>query len=188
MSFATEKQNVLSKQDKSSKGCIDDHIKFLCERINNKDDFYTTSSCSGRIVLIKLTESGRKNESEWLFTSHGITDPEELKEKLEVIPEDEVWFRYEPFILHVACKTEEDARSLLGIVRRLGIKRSGIISMNSRIVLEIIGTEHIEALVSKQGKLLVSGDYISTLVGIANKKLERNWKQIKRITERLKKI
>ncbi len=51
-SFVQQKKSTLSKLDKSSKGDWDKKIVNLCEKINSLENFYTTSSCSGRIVLI----------------------------------------------------------------------------------------------------------------------------------------
>ena len=188
MTFDSDKRTFLAKQDKSVKGSIDHQIKKLCSRINKKQDFYTTSSCAGRIVLISIPESGKKHESEWLFVSHDLTQPDDIKEKLRTIPDDAVWLRYEPFIIHVACRTAEDAAKLLKTLHELGVKRSGIISLSSKIVVEIIGTEHIEALISEKGRMLVSDDYIAALVHSANQKLERNWGQIDRIVGNMTKL
>jgi len=186
MTFDNEKQTFLAKQDKSVKGSIDNHIKQLCDLINSKDDFYTTSSCSGRIVMIKLAQSGKKNEAEWLFVSHDEAGVYNLKNELSNPPEEPVWFRFEPFILHVAAKGIDDAKHLLEIVQSLGIKRSGIISLGNKIVIEIIGTERIDTIISKDAKLLVSDDYLSLLVDNANQKMRKNWDDIKNIIEALK--
>lgn len=50
---AFEKQKVacLSQVDLSKKGSIDDQIKDLVQYINAKENFFTTSSCSGRISI-----------------------------------------------------------------------------------------------------------------------------------------
>jgi tRNA wybutosine-synthesizing protein 3 len=188
MTFDNEKQTFLAKQDKSVKGSIDSHIRQLCDLINSKGDFYTTSSCSGRIVLIKLAGSGKKNEAEWLFVSHDEAGIYNLKNELSALPEGQVWFRFEPFILHVAAKSTGDAKRLLEIVQSLGIKRSGIISLGNKIVIEIIGTERIDAIISKESKLLVSDDYLELLVEDANQKLRKNWEDIRKIIEALNKL
>jgi len=40
--FLQRKKEVLSKKDKSSKGSWDEKIKTLCDKINKKNDYYTT--------------------------------------------------------------------------------------------------------------------------------------------------
>lgn len=68
-SFSKEKSDFLKKKDKSKKGCVDEDIKEIINLINSKKDYYTTSSCSGRIVLLEKLSS-KKNESNWLFVKH----------------------------------------------------------------------------------------------------------------------
>ena len=50
--FLQRKNDLLNKKDKSSIGKWDEKIATLCEVINKKDNYYTTSSCSGRIVVM----------------------------------------------------------------------------------------------------------------------------------------
>lgn len=51
--FQQRKKSVLSKADKSSIGKWDLKIKKLCNKINSFENYYTTSSCSGRILIMK---------------------------------------------------------------------------------------------------------------------------------------
>ncbi|MBN1544309.1 hypothetical protein JW898_02490 [Candidatus Woesearchaeota archaeon] len=187
MVFEAEKRTFLEKEDKSVKGSIDSHIKCLCDLINSNQDYYTTSSCSGRIVLIKVPPGGRKDEAEWLFVSHDEAGFYNMKNELSTLPEEEVWFRFEPFILHVACRTVDDACRLLRLAQDLGIKRSGIISLGSRKVVEIIGTEHIDTIISREGRLLVDDDYLRLLIQRSNVKMKRNWDRIEKMNEEIMK-
>lgn len=50
--FIKIKENKLSSPDLSKKGSVDDAIKDLVEFINKKSQFVTTSSCSGRIIVV----------------------------------------------------------------------------------------------------------------------------------------
>ena len=49
--FQSEKTRVLSKVDLSRKGSVDEPIRELIEFLNAQEPLYTTSSCSGRVVL-----------------------------------------------------------------------------------------------------------------------------------------
>eukprot|EP00804_Cyclotella_cryptica_P013689 CCRYP_016130-RA/>CCRYP_016130-RA protein AED:0.07 eAED:0.07 QI:0/0/0.5/1/0/0.5/2/91/696 len=49
--FAQRKLVVLSKRDKSSAGRIDPRAVAICSAINSRNEYYTTSSCSGRCFL-----------------------------------------------------------------------------------------------------------------------------------------
>jgi tRNA wybutosine-synthesizing protein 3 len=188
MSFSSDKHTFLEKEDKSVKGSIDGHIKDLCDLINSMDNYYTTSSCSGRIVIIRMPQSGKRREAEWLFVSHDEAGFYNLKNELSVLPEDDVWFRFEPFILHVASETLEGAERLLNLARQLGIKRSGIISTGNKNVVEMIGTERIDTIIAKDGRLLVSDEYLQLLIEKSNRKMHRNWENINKVFEEVKKL
>jgi tRNA(Phe) wybutosine-synthesizing methylase Tyw3 len=51
--------------------------------------------------------------------------------------------------------------------------------------MELISTEKIETIVSKNGKLLVDEDYFKVLVKEGNEKLEKTWKKIDRLYNKL---
>ena len=50
-SFASKKEQVLRRADKSKKGDVDPPIFALVGAINSSPSFVTTSSCSGRTVV-----------------------------------------------------------------------------------------------------------------------------------------
>ena len=70
--FLQRKQDILSKQDKSSKQSWDEKIKDLCEKINQKENYYTTSSCSGRVVV--MLDKEKKGPCLFKFVSHDLLD------------------------------------------------------------------------------------------------------------------
>ena len=79
MIFQKEKNDFLIKKDKSRKGSIDNKIKKLVNKINSLNDFYTTSSCSGRVLILAIPNSNKKNEVKYLFISHKKIKNKELK-------------------------------------------------------------------------------------------------------------
>lgn len=188
MVFDHDKKMHLEKKDKSSKGSLDEPIMALCESINSLEDYYTTSSCSGRIVLLKIPFSGKKNETGWLFVSHDTVDKHQVSKAFTSLPEEEVWFRFEPLILHVAARNLDSAHKLLDLAQKLGIKRSGIIALGNKIVIEIIGSERIDTIVGRGGNLLVSQEYLTVLVDSANDKMHKNWENIKKLEAGIKNI
>lgn len=50
--FSAQKQAAFAGQDLSRKGSVDEAIKELVEFINSLDQYFTTSSCSGRVLVI----------------------------------------------------------------------------------------------------------------------------------------
>jgi len=166
MEFENNKKTFLAKTDKSKKGDIDEKILPLVSKINSSKDYYTTSSCAGRIMVVKAAE--KKNEAEWLFVSHDVV------KELKLVSEPNAWFKFEPPILHVCCRNLDFAQKLLDIARPL-FKLSGIIS-TSKLIVEIRGTDRIEAPI-----LGMTQEYLDSLVGIANSKLESGWKKLKEL-------
>ncbi len=181
--FEQQKKKQLSMQDNSDIGKWDSRIKNLCEKINKREEYYTTSSCAGRIVLIKQAE--KKQEGLFLFRTHSKITFNELKKELVKITntnkKDLIYFRMEQCILHVACKTLSSAQNLLDKAKLAGWKNSGIMAINNRIVLEMRSTEHIELPIINQGKILVDDEFLKLLVNEANRKLERTWEKVKKL-------
>jgi len=184
MGFEEQKDNALNRKDNSKKGSIDKDIRPLVDLINSKKGYYTTSSCSGRTVLIKRS-SYKKFDASWLFVSHESVDFDALKGALKEILDETVWLKQESCILHVCADTVEHAVSMLNHAKMCGFKRSGITTVNKRVMLEINSTEGIETIVAEKGKILVSEDYLKRMVEEANKKMDRNRSKIDRLYQQL---
>lgn len=180
--FEFLKRSQFRKLDKSDEGQIDTAISKLIEKINSKKDYYTTSSCSGRIVLIKGKQQKQKNL--FLFKTHDKTSFSELKTELQKAAERYpglVYFKTEPCILHATCSTLEKAQELLDRAKLAGWKKTGIIASKSRYVCELLSTEKIEMPIASKGKILVDGKFLRILIREANRKLARTWEKIKKL-------
>ena len=75
--FNQRKKDVLSKLDKSHKSEWDEKISSLCDKINSLDDYYTTSSCSGRILL--MINQDKNGKDLFLFVYHDKISLKKLK-------------------------------------------------------------------------------------------------------------
>ena len=170
--FSKEKSDFLRKKDKSKKGCVDEDIKEIINIINSKKDYYTTSSCSGRIVLLEKL-SNRKNESNWLFARHNKIKFNEIKNYLKNKIKNEIWLKQEPLILHVRCRNLKSAKKLLNASRKI-FKRAGVISLGeNKIMVEIIGSERIDAIIADRN-FDADEKYLKNLVKYANRNFEEN--------------
>ncbi len=215
ISFNQRKQDIFSKKDKSFIGCRDEKIKKLCGKINKKESYYTTSSCSGRVVVIKDKE--KKEPGVFEFVSHDLLDLSELKKELSRIISQPLQpfpqppalknkltkkpvnnkrgdnnfhtfsykFKQEPCILHVACRELGDAEKLLKKAQLAGFKRSGIISSKGKFVCELLSTEKLEFPIIEEGRLLVGDDFLKVVVKKANKNLEKTWLKIENLEKSL---
>jgi tRNA wybutosine-synthesizing protein 3 len=174
--FEKRKKDILGKEDKSNIGEWDKKIIPLCNKLNSKKNFYTTSSCAGRVILIIGSE--RKAPNLFLYVNHDRINFKEFKKKLESINEKNVNFKQEPCGLHVACRNLENAQILLNKARRVGWKKSGIISSKKRFIIEMFGTNKLEFPLIRDGKILVNDGFLKEIVKVSNKNLEKSWKQI----------
>lgn len=178
--FLKRKKATLSKLDKSSRGCWDEKIMKLCQKINSLENYYTTSSCSRRIVLI--VDNVKKAPGLFVKVWHELISFEELKKSLEKSLRKNIIFKQEPVILHVACDDLEKSLGFLKKVRAVGFKRGGIISGNGkRFVLELIGTEKLEFPIIKNGKILVDDKFLKIIVKKSNENLKKSWNRIEKL-------
>ncbi len=192
MTFDKQKQKYLAElesglRDKSKKGFIDAEIKELVAAINAHSNYYTTSSCSGRILLYSISPDRKKNETEWLLVSHQEVLLSAVDEKLKNIPLGIVFFRFEPLILHIVCRDLGAAERLLQSCNTAGLKHSGAISLGERIVVEIIGNDRLDAPVAKDGNILITSEGISHFVADANDKMKKNLERINRLKTEIEK-
>jgi len=187
--FNQRKKAVLDKEDKSSIGSWDKAIVKLCNKINSLENFYTTSSCSGRAVL--MIDQEKKSEGLFLEISHEKISFEWLKDSLEKISknpkfsEKTIKFKTESPILHVICKDLESASELLEKAKHAGFKRSGINALRKNILIELISTEKIEFPVIHKRKIIVNNSFLELIAKQANKKLEKGWDKIKKLEKSL---
>ncbi len=186
--FLQRKQDVLSKLDKSSKEKWDKKIFRLCEKINNSSNYYTTSSCSGRIVI--MVDQEKKAKGLFLKRYHNIISFNQLKKDLIEISKKNkklIKFKQEPCILHVACKNFSYAEKIYNKVKLGGWKKSGIIASGKRLVVEMNGTEKLEFPIMSKGKILVDSFFLKLIVKKSNKNLKKSWERIEKL-EKLEKL
>lgn len=184
MSFESNKKITLGKKDKSDKQSYDKAIIPLCDLINSKKDYYTTSSCAGRIILIKIGKTGKKKDTEFVFRKHSKVSFEEIKQALKEA-KGTVWLRQEPVIVHICARNLDKAEKILKVFRDCGFKRSGAINLKGRIMLELLSTENLSTIVMKDSEVIVSDDYLKVLIKEANKKLEKTRDKLGRVVKGL---
>jgi len=183
--FKFRKENQLGKKDKSLKQSWDKKIVSLCDKINAKENYYTTSSCSGRVLI--LIDSVEKRDDLFIKVWHEAVSFDELKKALEWIDcEKLVYFKQDPCILHVACANLESAQEIHDSAKLAGWKRCGIIASKKRFVVELNATGKLEFPIMNNGKILVSDDFLKIIVQEAGKKLQDSWEKIIDLEKKLK--
>ncbi|XP_031253784.1 tRNA wybutosine-synthesizing protein 2/3/4 isoform X1 [Pistacia vera] len=188
MSFDQRKAATLaslnsSVTDKSPKGTLDTPIIPLINALNSHPNYFTTSSCSGRISLFSHPKNRPKGGA-WLYITHDPADAESVVSLLfptepthpaESCPTpNDLVFRFEPLIVAVECRDVESAQSLVSIAVSCGLRESGVASVSKRVIVGIRCSIRLEVPFGENGAILVSREYVRFLVGVANEKMEAN--------------
>ncbi|XP_073859782.1 tRNA wybutosine-synthesizing protein 3 homolog isoform X10 [Macaca fascicularis] len=126
--FRKWKAQCLSKADLSRKGSVDKDVVELVQFLNTRDQFFTTSSCAGRILLLDGGINGfevQKQNCGWLLVTHKPCEKDDVIVALKKANGDAT-LKFEPFILHVQCQQLQDARILHSVAIDSGFRNSGI--------------------------------------------------------------
>jgi len=165
--------------DRSRKGEIDAPIASIVARINQSSNFFTTSSCSGRVLVFShtSTSSSAKEGCLWHFVSHASlasADIELLGAALSI--DSERTLKFEGMILHVQCRTLEDGRRLHEAVAGAGFRNSGLtVGKAGRVQLAVRTSLCLEMPV-----MLLRGEEVVRLADVVNRKFEVNEALIKK--------
>jgi tRNA wybutosine-synthesizing protein 3 len=167
-------------------GDVDTGMLPLIGYVNSLEGYYTTSTCTGRTSL--FYDPGGKKDSGWIGKWHSEVSFDWVKEALDKTPPaGRIWFMHEPTIMHIVCRDLPGAGRLVELARNHGYKKVGILSYKEdRVLVEICGTERIDAPMAEEGKVLVPDDYLSYLTGLANEKFRKGMERLKRFECALK--
>ncbi|CAI9613753.1 unnamed protein product [Staurois parvus] len=175
--FSHWKLQASFKTDLSKKGSVDKDIEEIVQHINLQDCYFTTSSCSGRIIIIDENPDlavVQKENCLWLFVTHDLCSTDDVVTAVQKSSGDAV-LKFEPFVMHVQCRTLEDAQLLHSVAINSAFRNSGItVGKKGKIIMAVRSTHCMEVPLSHKGKCLVSNEYIEYLVQTANRK---KWKR-----------
>ncbi|XP_021014129.1 tRNA wybutosine-synthesizing protein 3 homolog isoform X1 [Mus caroli] len=181
--FGRWKAQSLSKADLSRKGSVDEDAVEVVELLNSREEFFTTSSCAGRILLLDGSAEGsgvQKQHCCWLLVTHKPCARDDVMAALKGATSEAV-LKFEPFILHVQCRTLQDAQTLHSVAIDSGFRNSGItVGKRGKTMLAVRSTHGLEVPLTHKGKLMVTEEYIEFLLTIANQKMEENKRRIGR--------
>ncbi|XP_003830631.1 tRNA wybutosine-synthesizing protein 3 homolog isoform X3 [Pan paniscus] len=148
--FRKWKAQCLSKADLSRKGSVDEDVVELVQFLNMRDQFFTTSSCAGRILLLDQGINGfevQKQNCCWLLVTHKL-----------------------------GVKDDVHSMAIDSGFRNSGIT----VGKRGKTMLAVRSTHGLEVPLSHKGKLMVTEEYIDFLLNVANQKMEENKKRIER--------
>lgn len=174
------KQRLAALEDALANKKVDEGIIPLLKKINQHQNLVSTSSCFGRIVLLEFDLNKRKQTAAFYRKWHREVTAEEVEIAVSKYNKSlPLWFKVEPFILHVSAADYAAAEWFLSVARAAGVKRGGIQGTNKgKIAIEIQGTVWMSFPVDAVEPRWES------VVAIANKMMRLNAAQIKKL-ERL---
>ncbi len=175
--FKLSKLRELKRCDDAGK--TDKRMMQLVRKINSVENLVTTSSCAGRIVLLEYNLNEGKKTANFYKKWHREVKAKEIKSAImNYSKKKPLWFKTEPFILHVVAKNLDSALRFLTIVRSVGVKRGGIQAIGkNKVIIEIQGN----------GQMIiplwaVKGEWIK-ITDIANNILRRNFIVLEKIVK-----
>jgi len=190
-----DKQKILNLEglDLSRKGSIDAPLLELAKYINSHGDMFTLSSCSGRIVILRESKSSdkiRKAGCEWIKVSHTELNPAEGFEAFanRTNAPGCVVLKFEPFVLHVQCRSMIEAKQVHTAASESGFRNSGLsVGKSGKIVVAVRSTHGLEVpLTDNDGNDMVTREYIEFVIQKSNSKLTENLERVKKFENKLK--
>ncbi len=176
--FINRKRSFIERlRREHAQGLVDfDLVDFLLKFNELAEDYYTTSSCSGRIILAETKRlSLAKSSHEFRFIRKWHR-PVTLSEVVDIIQSENyrnVWLLVRAPIIHFAARTLQHALKLLRIAQAAGFKHSGIISIreDGEVIIEVQADDRLDVPIIVEGNMLLSRDKLRELIDLANETL-----------------
>ena len=182
----TKKHHTQTFLKAKKEGKMDKDFIPLCAHIAKTKEYFTSSCCAGRISLVGLNKEEEKKESAFHRKWHRTVKLKEIEEGINSYKGHILWFKQEPIILHIGTKNIENAKKILVLCEKVGIKRAGIkVAKEGKYIVEILGTHNITAPI-KEGKFVIDKKHTEYLVKKANQKFIKNQKTLEKLTKQIK--
>ncbi len=178
--FKTKKQAALKKWETAKKeNKVDLEVVELVELINGFEQYYTTSSCAGRLIIISKSSVRNKYNTTFHFKSHSPSaiTIENVGFPIE-FEQNELWLLLEPPNFHVGCSDLENMLKLLNLSKKAGFGQSKIQSVKPTLTIEVLGTSRISLPIGNEKKMVVSQDYLEYILKAASSMLKEEQKRL----------
>ncbi len=134
-----------------------------------------------------------KRGCKWISVSHETVLAKDIWDAVKKEEEEEcadndgpaIHFKFEPFILHLQCRTIELAKRVHTLCLEAGFRNTGLtVGKSGKLVLAVRSSHGLELPLSdRQGRVLVSREYVTALVEAANAKLAENAKRHRKLED-----
>lgn len=132
---------------------VDKGILPVLSQINALSDYYTLSSCAGRILILQIPRLGDKRHAEFLGRWHETTSIKEVAKATSMATEGILWLLGQPPILHIGARSLQAAEIMVKSGNAAGFKNSAIRSLGKRLIVEVASTERLDAPIGRDGAL-----------------------------------
>lgn len=154
-------------------GKVDFDILHFLKEFNTLSNYYTTSSCSGRIMIVSafsLSFAKGKGLTKIIAKWHR---PVTLSEVMSALSHgDNLWLLVRGPILHVVARDLNSALEFANLAREAGFKRGGILSIKEwGVVIEIESDDRLDVPVKVNGELILGERSLSEMIDVANETL-----------------
>jgi tRNA wybutosine-synthesizing protein 3 len=180
-----KKQTLIKLQKEIEKKEVDEKIIPILELINSHNNYYTSSSCYGRIVLLEIPEIGDKKNAKWLGKWHREIELNEFLLASEKAKKGFLWLLAQSPIIHVFSNDLDSADNLIKIAVGCGFKHSSFKSFKKNIIIQIISTERLDAPIGKDGKFFCDNIFLDLLINISNNIIKRSSEKLKNFESKL---
>ncbi|MFP3298227.1 MAG: hypothetical protein RXO22_04015 [Thermocladium sp.] len=145
--FQQKKKSFMERLAREAEmGRVDFDLIDVLNGINSLPNYYTTSSCSGRIMIAKAERLGfAKSNNLFSFVAkwHRPITVNEVSSILMGL--SNAWLMVRSAIFHVVARSMEDAELLLRLARMAGFKHSGISTVRDwGYLVELLGEDRLD--------------------------------------------
>lgn len=184
--FIDGKKNALSKLEKAKvEDLVDKGILSTLDLINNYEDYYTSSSCFGRILLLEIPKIGDKKKAKFLGKWHKKISVDDIITASKIAKKGQIWLLAQPPIIHLTAKNIKAADKILKIAISCSFKNSAFKTISKKIVVEIISTERLDFPIGENGKIFCNMDQLNLLINISNEIIDKSIKKLKKFNDKL---
>lgn len=157
--------------------------------VEGSTNYFTTSTCSGRITLMDLNEDESKKENVFYRKWHSTVKFNDVWKGIEEYKtKGNLWLRQDAFVYVIGTNSWENVKQLIRACQEAGVKRYGVHHFeDEKILMEIFGTQNMSIPLITRGKLLVDKNAVKEWVKIANRKWKQNEAKRKAFEKVLKK-
>ncbi len=159
---------------------VDAEVMPIINLLNSFPQWFTTSSCAGRLALLSKGGIRSKYDAAFWFKTHDPGVFHQVKRRLPRDFKGQLWLLVSPPMFHVAARTLKDALLLQQLARHARLGYTKIQSISPSIIVEVLGTGNMAIPIGQDGQIFISSLHLERVLELAAKMLAedqaRMWK------------